>query len=227
MKKKEIISGALMLSLLFLLLLSSSFAYAELTPPLPGSPNYINIDVEKVHEMLEENPEQIILLDVRTEGEYNAERIDMPNVELKNIPKDVLENRLDELDESKTIIVYCKSGSRSRTASETLAQHGFIVYNMLDGLNAWKEKFATSASTPMPAPTLSPTLSPAGTLAVTPSPVASPTLTPAASPSPTTSPTSPVTTPTPEEEKRIPGFEAPLAITMLLILFMLLRRKRR
>ncbi len=63
-----------------------------------------------------------------------------------NIPLSDLENRIDELDKSKTIIVYCKSGGRSRTASETLAQHDFIVYNMLGGINAWKEKFATSVS---------------------------------------------------------------------------------
>ena len=46
----------------------------------------------------------------------------------------------------------------------------------------------------------------------------------ATSPSPITSS---VTTPTPEEARRIPGFEAPLAILELLILFMLLRRKKR
>ncbi|HJH26866.1 MAG TPA: hypothetical protein C5S37_08880 [Methanophagales archaeon] len=42
-------------------------------------------------------------------------------------------------------IVYCKSGGRSRAASETLAQYDFSVYNMLDGLNAWKgKKFVSS-----------------------------------------------------------------------------------
>ena len=46
--------------------------------------------------------------------------------------------------------MYCKSGGRSRTASETLAQHDFSVYNMLGGINAWKEKFATSTATPTP-----------------------------------------------------------------------------
>lgn len=72
-RKKKIISGAVMFSLLILLVLSASSASAELTPPLPGAPTYIDIDAEKAHEMLEENHEQIILLDVRTEGEYNAE----------------------------------------------------------------------------------------------------------------------------------------------------------
>ncbi|MGB7532567.1 MAG: rhodanese-like domain-containing protein [Halobacteriota archaeon] len=205
------ISDVLTFSLLLLLLLSSSTAYAELTPPLPGAPAYIDIDVEKAYEMLAANHEQIILLDVSTEGEYSAEYI--PGA--INIPLSDLENRIDELDKSKTIIVYCKTGGRSRTASETLAQHGFEnVYNLLGGINAWKEMFATSIATPMP--TQTPTLSPT----VTPSPDVSPALTPAASPSPITSP---ILTPTPEE---IPGFEAPLAITMLLILFTL-RRKRK
>ena len=210
--KNKIFFGALIfISLPLLLLLSSSIACAaELTPPLPGAPNYINIDVEKAHEMLEGNSKQIILLDVRTEGEYNAEYI--PGA--INIPLSDLESRIDELDSSKAIIVYCKSGGRSRTASETLAQRGFVVYNMEGGINAWKEKFATSTSTPKPTPTQTPapTLSPAVvTATLTPPPAASHVLTP---------------TPVSEgERRRIPGFEASVAIMILFIftLFMLLR----
>lgn len=226
MEKK--IFWMLVLTALFLLA-CSSMAYAELTPPLPGAPSYINIDVEKAHEMLEENPEQIILLDVRTEEEYNAGYI--PGA--VNIPLPDLENRFAELDKSKTLIVHCQSGDRSKTASDTLAQHGFIVYNMPGGLNAWKERFATSTSTPVPtsattastaSTTPTSTLIPTRTSEVTPSPVASPVVTPAASPTPAFVPT---LTPTEslEEEKGVPGFEAPFAITMLLILFVLLRRK--
>jgi len=168
-RDNKIFFGALIfISLSLLLLLGSSTACAaELTPPLPGAPNYINIDVEKAHEMLEGNPEQIILLDVRTEGEYNAEYI--PGA--INIPLSDLENRIDELDSSKAIIVYCQSGGRSRTAGETLAQRGFIVYNMEGGINAWREKFATSTSTPKPTQTPAPSLSPAvATATLTPSP---------------------------------------------------------
>ena len=236
--KNKIFFGALIfISFLFLLPLSSSIAYAaELTPPLPGAPTYIDISVEKAHEMVEGNPEEIILLDVRTEGEYNAEYI--PGA--INIPLSDLENRIDELDSSKAIIVYCKTGSRSRTASETLAQRGFIVYNMEGGINAWKEEFATSTSTPkptqiqtptqtpasVPAPAPTPTLSPAvATATLTPSPAASHVLTPTMSPSPSLT-TSPILE---EEKRRIPGFEAHVAIMMLLavavILFMLLRKR--
>ena len=227
--KNKIFFGVLIfISLPLLLLLGSSMAYAaELTPPLPGAPNYIDISVEKAHELIEGNPEEIILLDVRTEGEYNADYI--PGA--INIPLSDLENRIDELDSSKAIIVYCKSGGRSRTASETLAQRGFIVYNMEGGINAWKEKFATSTSTPKPTPTRTPpsvpapTLSPAvATATLTPSPAA---LTPTMPASPSLT-TSPVLTPAPEEERRrIPGFEAAVAIMILFIftLFMLLRMR--
>ena len=218
--KNKVFLGALIFILLPLLLLfgSSIACAAELTPPLPGAPNYIDICVEKAHELIEGNPEEIILLDVRTEGEYNAEYI--PGA--INIPLSDLESRIDELDSSKAIIVYCKSGGRSRTASETLAQRGFVVYNMEGGINAWKEKFATSTSTPKPtqiqtpAPIPAPTLSPAvATATLTPSPAASHVLTP---------------TPVSEgERRRIPGFEASAAIMILFIftlfMFMLLRMR--
>ena len=215
-RDNKIFFGALIfISLPLLLLLGSSIVCAaELTPPLPGAPNYIDISVEKVHEMLESNPEEIILLDVRTEEEYNAEYI--PGA--INIPLSDLENRIEELDSSKAIIVYCKTGSRSRTASETLAQRGFIVYNMEGGINAWKEKFATSTSTPKPtqipasASAPAPTLSPAvATATLTPSPAASHALTP---------------TPAPEGERRgIPGFKTAVATLVFLILFVLLKMR--
>lgn len=90
---KRIIFGVLVS--LLLLASSSVVAYAELTPPLPGVPSY-DISVEKVHKMLTETPGEIILLDVRTEGEYSAEYI--PGT--INIPLSDLESRLDELDKS-------------------------------------------------------------------------------------------------------------------------------
>ncbi|RJS78627.1 rhodanese-like domain-containing protein [Methanophagales archaeon] len=135
--KNKIFFGTLIfISLPLLLLLGSSTAYAaELTSPPPGAPTYIDISVKKAHEMLESNPEEIILLDVRTEGEYNAEYI--PGA--INIPLPDLEKRIAELDSSKAIIVYCQSGGRSRTAGETLAQRGFIVYNMEGGINGFVE----------------------------------------------------------------------------------------
>ncbi|KAF5428015.1 Rhodanese-related sulfurtransferase [Candidatus Methanophagaceae archaeon] len=140
--------------------------------------------------MLVENQEQIILLDVRTEKEYSAEYIDIDGAELMNIPVSDLESRIDELENSKVIIVYCRSGGRSSTAKNTLAQHDFIAYNMLGGITAWKEaKYDTSMSTG--AETTLPSISPVHTPAAASTPVTSHTPTPASE----------------EEEKQVPGFE--------------------
>ena len=164
-----------------------------------GEPAVIDITVEKAHEMLEEEPEEIILLDVRTKKEYDSEHIP----EAKLIPLPELGNRIGELDKSKKIIVYCKTGSRSRTASEILVQHGFEhVYNMLGGIKAWRIHFPVFAL-PTPTPTIT----------VTPSPT--PAATSAASP-------------TPEGKWQIPGFEAiTVIIGLLAISYLLIKRKRR
>lgn len=79
-----------------------------------------NFDFEK---------ENSILLDVRTELEFN-------NGHLKgavNIPVDSLRQRLNELDKDKLILAYCQVGLRGYIASRILMQHGFKVKNMTGG----------------------------------------------------------------------------------------------
>jgi len=195
------------------------------TSPTPSpAPAYTDITAEGAHQMLEENPAQITFLDVRTEEEYNAEHIP----EAKLIPLPELESRIGELDANKKIIAYCKTGIRSREASEILVQHGFEdVYNMLGGIDAWRLLFPDALI--KPAPSISVTPSPTPTLSVSPSPVLSPS--PVISPSPAGSPIvspspAPTATPIPEEKRGIPGFEVVFAIASLAISFFLLKRKR-
>jgi len=170
-----------------------------------GEPAVTDITVEAAHKMLEEEPEGIILLDVRTEEEYKEGHIP----DAINIPISESESRIGELDKSKKIVVYCRSGGISRTASETLAQNGFEnVYNMLGGIEEWKMYFpVASLVTPTPA------------ITVTPSPVLSP------SPSPTSA-ASPLVSP--EGKWGLPGFEAVFAIMGLLaISYILIKREKR
>lgn len=82
-----------------------------------------------------ESEEDIILLDVRTQAEYEEKHI--PGSIL--IPVDELEKRAEaELtDKEKVIFVYCRSGNRSNTASNILAELGYTkVYN-LGGIIDW------------------------------------------------------------------------------------------
>jgi rhodanese-related sulfurtransferase len=80
-----------------------------------------------------ENPTPHILLDVRTPEEFRDVRI--PGA--INIPLQSLENRLAELPQNQTIVLYCRSGNRSADAARILAQAGYgSVYDM-GGIIAW------------------------------------------------------------------------------------------
>jgi len=196
------------------------------TAPSPApspTPTYTDITVEEAYKMYEKNPTQITFLDVRTEEEYNAEHI----LDAINIPLSELERRIGELDATKKIIVYSQSGKISRDACEILAENGFLAYNLLGGLDAWRLKYPKllyKPPTPSPSP-LSPTLSPTPTPTTTPSsPLLSPTPSAAAaSPIPTTTTPSPHT---PQGWKQIPGFEVAIAVVSLALSYFM-RRKRR
>ena len=191
--------------------------------PTYTAPTYTDITVEEAYEMYEENPTQITFLDVRTEEEYNAEHI----LDAVNIPLSELEGRIGELDATNKIIVYSQSGKISRDACEILAENGFLAYNMLGGLDAWRLKYPKllyKPSTPSPSP-LSPTLSPTPTPTTTPS---SPLLSPTPSAAVASSIPATTTTPsphTPQGWERIPGFGVAIAVVSLALSYM--RRKRR
>ena len=69
-----------------------------------------------------------IVLDVRTPEEFAAGHV--PGAVL--IPYDQLPARLGELDRSRWVLVYCKSGRRAGIAEELLVKEGFEV-RQIDG----------------------------------------------------------------------------------------------
>ncbi len=74
-------------------------------------------------------------LDVRQPKEY--ERGHIPGAVL--IPLKELGGRLQELDRSRPIVVYCASGVRSSAAARILKGAGFEkVYNLKGGMKAWE-----------------------------------------------------------------------------------------
>ena len=77
-----------------------------------------------------------LLLDVRTPEEFNQGFIEGAVL----IPVTELGQRLDEIEQykDKPVLVYCRSGNRSVTASEILIDNGFTeVHNLLTGYNGW------------------------------------------------------------------------------------------
>ena len=76
-----------------------------------------------------------ILLDTRTREEYDQSHI--PGALL--IPHtEIAERAADELpDKDQVILVYCRSGNRSKQASEILAELGYTNIKEFGGINTW------------------------------------------------------------------------------------------
>lgn len=79
------------------------------------------------------------LVDVRQPEEYQSEHL--PGAHLMVL--DHLQSELEQLPRDKDLIFYCRSGMRSRVASEMCADNGFDpgnIYNLMGGIVAWEEK---------------------------------------------------------------------------------------
>ncbi len=105
---------------------------------------YILADFERLHvkqtyELLQNDSQNVLLLDVRTQNEYvNDGRIEGSIL----IPVNALEKNLAKLEahKDKKILVYCRSGNRSITASRILSKNGFKAYNVDGGIVEWKQE---------------------------------------------------------------------------------------
>lgn len=79
-----------------------------------------------------------ILLDVRTEEEYNEKHIDGASL----LPLDEIDiDHISQLvsDKDTPIIVYCRSGNRSQQAREKLIALGYSKVYDLGAMSNWKE----------------------------------------------------------------------------------------
>ena len=76
-----------------------------------------------------------IFLDVRSIKEHKVKAI--PNT--PNIPVQELENRIDELEiyRDKKIVVYCRSGNRSKLGTDILNKNGYDAVNLIGGMIQW------------------------------------------------------------------------------------------
>lgn len=95
---------------------------------------YIQITMDKAIEMMESESNYIIL-DVRTFEEYNERHIPgaicVPNESIGTEPIDELPQK-DQL-----ILVYCRSGRRSKEAAEKLAAMGYSNIYEFGGILDW------------------------------------------------------------------------------------------
>jgi rhodanese-related sulfurtransferase len=78
-------------------------------------------------------PTSHLLIDVRTPEEFASGHI----AGAVNIPVDALSGRLSEIPNDQPVVVYCRSGNRSATASQILHSAGYPTVYDLGGIIAW------------------------------------------------------------------------------------------
>ena len=79
--------------------------------------------------------ENYIILDVRTEAEFAGGHI--PGAIC--VPNETIGDKMPEElpDKEQLILVYCRSGNRSKQASEKLAKLGYANIKEFGGINTW------------------------------------------------------------------------------------------
>ena len=113
---------------LFILILSSSCIFSK-------GEGYKRISMDEAKTLMEKE-EGYILLDVRTKGEYESGYISGAiNIPLSDIDEKIISFLPDK---SQMILVYCRSGNRSREASDKLSKLGYTNILEIGGINAWK-----------------------------------------------------------------------------------------
>ncbi len=130
--KKAKSSNMMWITALTVLAVAAGVFYFATRPAAANDPVFRNVSVKDLKNASE--PDKIIL-DVRTQGEYDEGHVEGVTL----IPVQELADRLSELPKDKPIYVICRSGNRSMAASEILEKNGFQdIRNVQGGILAWQ-----------------------------------------------------------------------------------------
>ena len=96
--------------------------------------DYQQISQEEAKEMMD--TQDVIILDVREQDEYDSGHI--PGAVLLPVGTIDEETAAEVIPEKdSTVLVYCRSGNRSKTASSSLAELGYTNIYEFGGINTW------------------------------------------------------------------------------------------
>lgn len=102
---------------------------------IPEKNTYAQIDAEQAKQLMETEKDYIVI-DARTQEEYDEGHIEgallIPEYEIA----DRAEKELP--DKNQLILVYCRSGRRSKIASEALADLGYTNVREFGGIIDWE-----------------------------------------------------------------------------------------
>ncbi len=100
---------------------------------------YANVDADSAQSLIQyhELDPNFIILDVRTQGEYDSKHIE--NGVNLNYYLATFDQILDTLIKDKVYLIHCASGGRSGNVFTSMQAKGFDeVYNLSGGLGAWE-----------------------------------------------------------------------------------------
>ena len=134
MKTKRHYTVPAFFGLLLTLFLFSGCSQTTASPSDSKSGGYQQISSKEAAAMMEEE-EDYLILDVRTPEEYEEAHIP----EAVNVPNETIgTEEIPELpDKEQLIFVYCRSGNRSKQASQKLADLGYTNIIEFGGINDW------------------------------------------------------------------------------------------
>ena len=96
--------------------------------------DYQQISQEEAKEMMD--TQDVIILDVREQDEYDSGHI--PGAVLLPVGTIDEETAAEVIPEKdSTVLVYCRSGNRSKTASSARAELGYTNIYEFGGINTW------------------------------------------------------------------------------------------
>jgi rhodanese-related sulfurtransferase len=126
---------------LILALAVSAGCTGSQTSTTGASPAYTDLSAADFKQMVDQyqgKPDEAMILDVRTSGEFERERLrDAVNID---VSAPVFSDRMAHMDKNKVYLVYCQSGTRSARAAQIMSDLGFTkVYNLRGGIAKWKD----------------------------------------------------------------------------------------
>ena len=105
-----------------------------------SSASYTQITQDEAMKMMQEQTDCLIV-DVRRPDEFAEGHI----AGAVNVPNETIEDEAPDAlpDKGQTLLVYCRSGNRSKEASQKLANMGYTNVFEFGGINTWEGEIVT------------------------------------------------------------------------------------
>jgi rhodanese-related sulfurtransferase len=119
------------------LALAVSLLWVPVQASQPSSPGKVLLIGPRSLEILLQSDPNLSLIDVRTPPELTGPLGKIPQA--RNVPLKEIEKNPEQFPAGKTLVLICRTGHRSLEGANLLAEHGYVVYSVQGGMQAWRE----------------------------------------------------------------------------------------